>query len=215
MPKGDKGDTGLQGPTGAQGPKGATGDTGPAGADGKNGADGKDGKDGADGADGADGRGITSITKTGTSGLVDTYTITYTDNTTSTYTVTNGANGTSGSDEIYSRTETLTNKKYVDENNTTHPVYRKIVTFPQGTTIADVTINDVIFKGIAHGITNFSRIIDCYMITAFGSLSAKAEIASYISFNGQYIISSQTENLNAFISTSDYDVEVVMEYTKS
>ena len=43
---------------------------------------------------GEDGRGIFSITKTATSGLVDTYTITYTDNSTpTTFTVTNGANG--------------------------------------------------------------------------------------------------------------------------
>ena len=41
-------------------------------------------------------KGISSITKTGTSGLVDTYTITFTDGTTSTYTVTNGAKGDTG-----------------------------------------------------------------------------------------------------------------------
>ena len=41
------------------------------------------------------GKGITSITKTGTSGLTDTYTITYNDGTTTTYTVANG-NGISG-----------------------------------------------------------------------------------------------------------------------
>ena len=52
---------------------------------------------GADGSDGDDGVGIASITKTGSSGLVDTYTITYTDNTTSTFTVTNGAKGDTGS----------------------------------------------------------------------------------------------------------------------
>lgn len=45
---------------------------------------------------GADGRGITSIVKTATAGLVDTYTITYSDNTTSTYNVTNGAQGEAG-----------------------------------------------------------------------------------------------------------------------
>lgn len=45
---------------------------------------------------GADGRGIDSIVKTSTSGLVDTYTITYTDNTTSTFNVTNGAQGQDG-----------------------------------------------------------------------------------------------------------------------
>ena len=38
---------------------------------------------------GKDGRGIASISKTGTTGSVDTYTITYTDNTTSTFTVNN------------------------------------------------------------------------------------------------------------------------------
>ena len=38
---------------------------------------------------GKDGRGIASIIKTGTTGSVDTYTITYTDDTTSTYTVNN------------------------------------------------------------------------------------------------------------------------------
>lgn len=45
---------------------------------------------------GQDGRGIVSITKTGTSGLVDTYTVLYTDNTTSTFTVTNGEDGDDG-----------------------------------------------------------------------------------------------------------------------
>ena len=45
----------------------------------------------------ADGHGgIASIAKTGTAGLVDTYTITYADTTTSTFTVTNGAKGDTG-----------------------------------------------------------------------------------------------------------------------
>lgn len=44
-------------------------------------------------APGSDGRGIVSVEKTGTSGKVDTYTITYTDETTSTFTVTNGTDG--------------------------------------------------------------------------------------------------------------------------
>lgn len=47
----------------------------------------------------ADGHGgISSITKTGTSGIVDTYTITLADTTTSTFTVTNGAKGDPGAD---------------------------------------------------------------------------------------------------------------------
>ena len=44
------------------------------------------------------GNGISSITKTGTSGLVDTYTITYTNGNSDTFTVTNGADGTNGTD---------------------------------------------------------------------------------------------------------------------
>lgn len=67
--------------------------TGPAGAD---------GQDGQDGAPGATGNGIASITKTGTSGLVDTYTILYTNGQSTTFTVTNGANGTGAGDMLAS-----------------------------------------------------------------------------------------------------------------
>jgi hypothetical protein len=48
------------------------------------------------GGEGGDGRGIVSIDLTSSEGLVDTYTITYTDNTTSTFTVTNGKDGVDG-----------------------------------------------------------------------------------------------------------------------
>lgn len=47
----------------------------------------------SNGSDGEDGVGIVSIEKTSTSGLVDTYTITYTDGATSTFDVTNGQDG--------------------------------------------------------------------------------------------------------------------------
>lgn len=49
---------------------------------------------GSDGAKGDDGNGISSVTKTGTSGLVDTYTITFTNANTTTFTVTNGSDAT-------------------------------------------------------------------------------------------------------------------------
>ena len=61
-------------------------------------SDGADGAPGADGQDGKDGNGIYSIEKTGTAGLVDTYTITFDDGTTETFTVTNGADGQDGDD---------------------------------------------------------------------------------------------------------------------
>lgn len=66
--------TGPQGPTGPTGPTGPQGPTGPTG------------------------NGIVSITKTGTSGLVDTYTILFTNGSTSTFTVTNGQDGQGSGD---------------------------------------------------------------------------------------------------------------------
>lgn len=53
------------------------------------------GPQGSTGQTGATGNGIASIEKTSTVGLVDTYTITYTNGTTSTFTVTNGQDGNS------------------------------------------------------------------------------------------------------------------------
>ena len=48
------------------------------------------------GAKGDTGVGITKIEKTATSGLIDTYTITFSDNSTTTFNVTNGAKGDTG-----------------------------------------------------------------------------------------------------------------------
>jgi hypothetical protein len=66
---------GEQGPQGIQGPQGPQGIPGPRGET------------------GATGNGILSIQKTATVGLVDTYTITFTDGTTTTFDVTNGEDG--------------------------------------------------------------------------------------------------------------------------
>lgn len=69
-----------------RGPQGVPGEQGPPGDPGETGATGEEGV------------GIASITKTGTSGLVDTYTITYTDGDTSLFTITNGKDGVDGQD---------------------------------------------------------------------------------------------------------------------
>ena len=61
-------------------------------------AEGSSSFDVMNGVDGEDGKGIVSVEKTGTAGLVDTYTITYTDGTTTTFTVTNGKDGVDGKD---------------------------------------------------------------------------------------------------------------------
>lgn len=52
------------------------------------------GDTGNPGSPGQTGVGISTVAKTGTSGLVDTYTITFTNGTTTTFTITNGQNGT-------------------------------------------------------------------------------------------------------------------------
>lgn len=112
----------LRGPQGAQGPAGQDGTNGTNGQDGAaatiqvgtvtTGAAGSSASvtnsgttnaavfdfsipQGAKGDTGATGNGIASITKTGTSGLVDTYTITFTNGTTTTFTVTNGSSAQS------------------------------------------------------------------------------------------------------------------------
>lgn len=82
------------GPEGPQGPTGATGATGP------------------QGPTGPTGNGIQSITKTGTAGLVDTYTILFTNGTTTTFTVTNGQDGQGAGDmtkAVYDSTNAVAN----------------------------------------------------------------------------------------------------------
>lgn len=79
---------GPAGPTGATGPAGPQGETGPTGPTGPQ------GETGATGPTGATGNGIASVEKTGSSGLVDTYRITFTDGTYYDYTVTNGSGPT-------------------------------------------------------------------------------------------------------------------------
>ena len=66
------------------------------GADGYTPVKGVDYFDGVNGEDGEDGVGIASVTKTGSSGLVDTYTITLTNGSVATFTVTNGIAGAKG-----------------------------------------------------------------------------------------------------------------------
>lgn len=82
-----KGPQGEPGQKGEQGPKGDQGIPGPQG---EPGVPGPQGEHGAPGVPGPAGNGITYISKTGTEGNVDTYTIYFTNGTTYDYTVTNG-----------------------------------------------------------------------------------------------------------------------------
>ena len=72
--------------------------------------------DGEPGEPGATGNGIASIAKTGTSGLVDTYTITYTNGQTTTFTVTNGSDATvTVDDELSTTSENPVQNKVITE----------------------------------------------------------------------------------------------------
>jgi len=75
---------------------------------------------------GADGKGIQSIVKTGTSGLVDTYTITYTNGDTQTYTVTNGKDGEGGADIVTEWEQTLSDEKIPSEKLTKTTIDTKV-----------------------------------------------------------------------------------------
>ena len=100
----------TNGATGAQGEQGIQGIQGEKGDDGhtpvitiQNGQwyiDGVDSGKSAEGVKGDTGNGISSIAKTNTEGLVDTYTITFTNGETTTFTVTNGAPGEQGQQGI-------------------------------------------------------------------------------------------------------------------
>ena len=76
-----RGEQGPVGPQGEQGVQGETGDQGPKGDSGE---------------PGDDGVGVESITLTSSKGLIDTYTITFTNGDTTTFTVTNGKDGIDG-----------------------------------------------------------------------------------------------------------------------
>ena len=123
--KGPQGEVGPQGPAGEPGKDGVDGEDGKDGttpqlkigednywyvsydngitweslgvkATGENGTDGQPGSTGPQGPQGEAGKGISSIVKTSSDGLIDTYTITFTDGSTTTFTVANGQDGTDG-----------------------------------------------------------------------------------------------------------------------
>ena len=79
---------------------------------------------GEDGQQGDTGNGIASISKTGSSGLVDTYTITFTDGNTTTFTVTNGSNATV--DIVTSFNSTTSDSKVPSEKLTKTELDKKV-----------------------------------------------------------------------------------------
>ena len=94
---------------------------------------GPQGETGATGATGATGNGIASIAKSGTAGLVDTYTITYTNGQTSTFTVTNGQTPTVDSAMSDSSTNPVENR-VIDAQLKTKATQAQLATVEASTT---------------------------------------------------------------------------------
>ncbi len=94
-----------------------------------NGSDGKDGIDGKDGKDGlTDGISISSIEKTKTEGLVDTYTIYFNNGTSTTFEITNGKDGVNGSDGKDGTSSELT---VLDAYNTYKELYNSDISYEE------------------------------------------------------------------------------------
>lgn len=91
------------------------------------------GNKGDTGDTGETGNGIASIVKTGTSGLVDTYTITFTDGSTTTFTVTNGRDGTGAGD--MTKTVYDSNNAVSDAGGIAAYVHNDLITDVQWNTI--------------------------------------------------------------------------------
>lgn len=98
--------------------------------------------------DGNDGKGIVSISKTSTSGRIDTYTILFTDDTTSTFAVTNGKDGLGIKSTAIDANGHLiiTYDDDTTEDAGAFPVYSVHVTQVQmsGTKIAEVEVNGTV-----------------------------------------------------------------------
>ena len=185
------------------------------GLQGIQGLDGAKGTDGINGTDGADGKGITSVVKTNTVDLVDTYTITYSDMTTSNFTVTNGADGSGGSSggsstDTYSTDETVVGT-WLDGKT----IYRKCFTFG-ALGVEEYTFN--------HNIANISTIVDYRQKITFANgntLCGGAYIASYrqatFSKNDLSVVKCSPTQVIISIggNVMNCDIIVYMDYTKT
>lgn len=135
---------------------------------------------------GLDGVGITSIEKTSTSGLVDTYTITYTDGETETFNVTNGKDGEDGA-TIYS----------IDKTATVGLVDTYTITLTDGRTYEFQVTNGSGGSGVPEGGTT-------------GQVLAKKSDADgdvqWVNQSGGSDVSSEIESLSA--AASEHDSEI-------
>ena len=116
------------------------------------------GEQGEKGDTGATGNGIASVTRTSTSGLIDTYTILFTDGTTTTFNVTNGEKGDKGDTGA-----TGNGIASIALNATSGNVDNYVVTYTNGEHYYFNVTNGVGIVSIAK--TSTSGLVDTYTIT--------------------------------------------------
>ncbi len=135
---------------------------------------------GAEGIQGPTGVGIASTVKTSTSGLVDTYTITYTDGDTDTFTVTNGADGTDGANGVealtYNEVKSVTSTApSVDAGTTFTTDYTNFNRMP---VVGDTCL--VVWETTSTG-ASYLCVCTC---TELNDEQAKLEITSFVETTG-------------------------------
>lgn len=106
--------------------------------------------------------------------------------------------------DIYSYTETQTNKIYIDSNNNEFPIYRKIIELDLSKAI-QVTIDGKSWYAVEHNISNFNKAFSFWLYKNTGSI--QEVMTDYLHINNQYI-------LFQYDPSSGGTVEINLEYIK-
>ena len=171
-----------------------------------NGSDGSKGDKGDKGDTGNTGNGISSVTKTGTSGLVDTYTITFTNGNTTTFTVTNGSDAIVTIVTSWSATTSdskVPSEKLVKNtiDGLSIPTKTSDLTNDGDGTNAFVKTND---SRLSDARTPVSHTHTKSQITDFPTLSTVATSGSYNDLSNKPTIPTVPTNVSAFTNDANY-----------
>ena len=163
---------------------------------GAQGVPGEQGQTGEQGQAGEDGRSVESIEKTETNGLVDTYTITYSEGEPSTFTVTNGADGQNGATLLFGATDPeeeqgVEGDSYVNVSSWEYWVKENGAWVNKGSFRGDdgVSIVDITKSG------SEGR-VDTYTITYSDSTNENPHTTSFTVTNGNTLITGTTDPSN-------------------
>ena len=146
---------------------------------------GNTGSTGQQGPIGLTGNGISSITKTGTSGLVDTYTITYTNGNTTTFTITNGEDGEVTETELNVLRQKVANQQKVIDQLPQVTGQGTSITL-ENTIEAPFTIFDVEGNNVQDGTPSLDNEQPIYSAGDNGSINEKIQTRNSWNLNSSY-----------------------------